>query len=269
MEINEQIVFTRAAVRSVDQDAINEYLIPGIVLMENAARNLALLALELLEEIDSNSVLICCGPGNNGGDGFALARHLHNEGTDVHLLLTHPVDRYQGDAAVNLAIVQKMNLPITIINRENPDSTLRGLPDTGLLVDALLGTGLDRPVKSPIAEVINWLNKTRASAGQDFTTTMRLLAVDIPTGLDCDTGISLGETVRADATVTFVGLKKGFLNVDAQQYLGEIYIGDIGAPVELYEKYGKKTPIPSRDYVLSRVSEVETSPGPQARPGED
>ena len=219
-------VLDRDSVRAVDRAAIAEYGIPGIVLMENAARALAVEARAMLPET-AGSVVIVCGSGNNGGDGWALARHLHNAGSDITIApLGAP--REGGDAALNRRICRNMNL-LEIVGDDLPAR----LADCDLVVDAIFGTGLDRPVTGAAATVIESIN----DSGRP------VLAVDVPSGLDCDTGQPLGSTVRAARTVTFVARKPAMNVESAGAYTGEVVVADIGAPVELLERFGRRVDI--------------------------
>jgi NAD(P)H-hydrate epimerase len=174
-------------------------------------------------------VLILCGGGNNGGDGFAAARHLHNQGVACTLVLLRPVESYRGDAATNLKICQAMRLPIVQAS-EHPVAVLAGLEKHALIMDGLLGTGLDREVRAPFDAVIEYVNRQITP----------VLAIDIPSGLDCNTGMPRGTAVRADATVTFVGVKKGFRAPGSEAYTGRVIVADIGAPRELVESLGEQ-----------------------------
>jgi hydroxyethylthiazole kinase-like uncharacterized protein yjeF len=227
-------VFGRDQIRAVDHAAIHEFGIPGIVLMENASRHAADVCLDLLEGIGEPFVLICCGPGNNGGDGLAVARHLVNAGVPCQLVLTHPPERYEGDARINLEIAQRMAIPMITLDPAQPTATLAALDRADLVVDAMLGTGLDRELGGVFVDVVNWINQERKTGQLPM-----VLAIDIPTGMDCDTGRVLGACVTADVTITFVGLKRGFLELDAQARLGEVYVGDIGAPSSLCTRFGE------------------------------
>jgi len=187
--------------------------------MENAGRDAAdvLIGLGIC-----GLVTICCGKGNNGGDGFVIARHLDNRGFAVHVLLFAKPDELTGDAAINYRIIAKSGLPITTYpDASFSDSDLATkLSQSACIVDGLFGTGLTGPVRPPFERVIAAINASKA----------RVLAADIPSGLDCDTGQPLGPTVRADHTVTFVARKKGFANPAAKEWTGEVHVADIGAP---------------------------------------
>jgi NAD(P)H-hydrate epimerase len=211
---------TRSQVREIDRRAIEEYHVPGIVLMENAARAAADAAWEILDRRVGSNVLIVCGSGNNGGDGLAIARHLHNRGAAVHVsLLKHEL---KGDAAINYAIVKAMKLL-------SVGDTINAIAQPDLIIDSIFGTGLDRAPTGAAAEAIESINRSNA----------KILAIDVPSGLDCDTGKSLGVCVRATRTITFVAEKVGFANPDAKQFLGEVIVGDIGCPRELIEEIAR------------------------------
>lgn len=257
-------VFGRDQIRAVDHAAIHEFGIPGIVLMENASRHAADVCFDLLEGIDDPRVLICCGPGNNGGDGFALARHLCNAGVPCRLVLTHPSERYEGDARINLEIAQRMAIPMITLDQSDSAATLDALDRTDLIVDALLGTGLDRELGGVVAHVVNWINQRRAADDAPM-----VLAVDIPTGLDCDTGRVLGTCVTADVTITFVGLKRGFLELDAQARLGEVFVGDIGAPSSLCERFGEPVALKPRPGTMPDDATDDPAASRRQHPGAD
>ena len=219
-----EYILDRESVRAVDRAAVEEYGIPGIVLMENAARGLADQALQMLGNAQDSppTTLIVCGSGNNGGDGYALGRHLHNASINVVLVqLGEP--RAGSDAAINREICLKMGLC------EVPLDDIATRADADLIVDAIFGTGLDRPVSGPAAEAIERMNVAAAP----------VLAVDVPSGLDCDTGEALGTTVRADCTVTFVAKKPGLITAAAKEYVGKVVVADIGAPIELVRRFGR------------------------------
>jgi NAD(P)H-hydrate epimerase len=218
--MSESIVrLTRAQVREVDRRAIEQYHVPGIVLMENAARGAAEVAWEMLGGTPAD-VQIVCGGGNNGGDGLAIARHLHNRGCRVTLLLATDPTLYRGDALLNWRIVETMSLSVLPADPAQLDAP------SDLIIDALFGTGLSKPITGPVADVIARVNQRGTP----------ILAVDLPSGLDCDTGQPLGPAcVRATRTVTFVAEKAGFANPAARQYTGPITVADIGCPKQIID----------------------------------
>ena len=188
---------TRAEVRNVDRRAIEEFGLPGVVLMENAGCNAADV---LLTAGVTGRVVICCGKGNNGGDGFVIARHLDNAGVDVRVLLVCDPEDYVGDAATFLRVIQSARLPLRRIPTAAVDEWKTELQSAEWIVDALLGTGLTGSVREPYVTAINAIN----------TSGKEVLAVDLPSGMDADTGQPLGVCVRATRTVTFVARKIGF-----------------------------------------------------------
>lgn len=228
--------FTRAAIKSIDRASAEEYGLPTIVLMENAARAaLGAARAQLRLAGRPGPVALCCGPGGNGGDGFALARLLHNAGMEVAILLASERSRVAGDAMTNLVVAERMGLPIFGFDAAAPVESLarfeRACAGPALVVDALFGAGLDRALSPAHAQVVAWIEARRLEGA-------RALAIDAPSGLDCDTGEPLGAScVRADATITFCGPKMGFANPASAPYLGEVSVGDIGAPVELLRRY--------------------------------
>jgi NAD(P)H-hydrate epimerase len=223
---------SRATVRELDRRAIHEYGVPGVVLMENAGRGAAELLVRL--DYERERVLILCGPGNNGGDGFVMARHLENAGLRVTVMLFLPTTAVDlaGDAAVNYQTWIRSGHSAPPIRGQLTDYLRRVVLEDialqrGWIVDALFGTGLARPLGPPFDEVVSAVNASRRP----------VLAVDIPSGLDCDTGEPLGPTVRATHTATFVAPKLGFANPNARPWLGEVHVLDIGAPKKLVDEY--------------------------------
>ena len=216
---------TREQVRRIDRIAVDRYRIPSIVLMENAARQLADQADAMLDAADGRAALVVCGGGNNGGDGLAAARHLRNRGRVVTVAILKPFDRYDGDARVNLDICLAMGMNLVPADAD-PVAALSHVGPVDLVIDAVLGTGLSSQVKGSAVDVINWLNDQPAP----------ILAADTPSGLDCDTGRPLGAAVRARRTVTFVAVKAGFTQPGADEYTGQVVVADIGAPPALIDE---------------------------------
>ena len=221
---------TRAQVRAIDRRSLEQYHVPTIVLMENAARAVADAAAEMIAGVKDPGVVIVCGGGNNGGDGLAAARHLHNRGVDVRIALATDPAAYRGDAGINWQITSAMGLPIC---STGPGAARAALLSSDLIVDALFGTGLTTaPRDTAWIELIN-------------SAEVPVLAVDVPSGLDCDTGQPLGPAcVRATRTVTFVAEKVGFSNAAARQYLGDTTVGDIGCPRELIQAVVREPNLP-------------------------
>lgn len=215
------IVMTREEVRAFDAWAINTLGIPGVVLMENAGRSCAELTEEKIAKVDSPKVCIFCGTGNNGGDGYVIARHLLNSGVNVVVIISGDRSKIKGDAEINLDILESMGLSIEQLNSadDNIAEKIRTLTEgADMIVDSLFGTGLKGQLSEQYIRLIGCINDQSCP----------ILAVDIPSGLDCDTGRPLGAAVEADYTVTFVAVKKGFITAQAAKYTGEIFIASIG-----------------------------------------
>ncbi|MBN2588916.1 MAG: NAD(P)H-hydrate epimerase [Sedimentisphaerales bacterium] len=212
---------TRDEARAFDFYAINTIGIPGVVLMENAGRSCAELIKEQMRNTTNPKVCIFCGTGNNGGDGYVIARHLRNVGYRVTIVICGDKNKIKGDAKINLDILIALN---QVVEQVDPDAAnimqeiKEYASNADIIVDCLLGTGLKGIVKDGYKLIIETINSINCP----------VLAVDIPSGLDCDTGIPLGAAIRADYTVSFIALKKGFSTEQSSKYTGEIYIASIG-----------------------------------------
>lgn len=210
------IELTRKQVRAFDKHAIEQLGIPAAVLMENAGRGAAAILQSLRI---TGRVVLCCGKGNNGGDGLVMARHLANAGFGVLTLLFARPEDISADAQVQWNIVRKIGLATQLLPQTIDETNLAAtLAGADWIVDALFGTGLIGPVRPPFDRVIELINATPA----------RVLALDIPSGLDADTGEPVGPTVRADHTVTFVAAKAGFQNPTASPFTGRVHVANIG-----------------------------------------
>ena len=214
--------------RQVDRRATEEYGMSGLVLMENAGRGVADRLCELTAAgDDSGPIVICCGRGNNAGDGFVIARHLDLRGHGVRVLLWAEPAELTGDAAANFGILAKSGVPIEVFGGECDEARLeRQLAGAAWIVDALLGTGARGEPRSPIDAVIDQLNAAATP----------ILAIDLPSGLDCDTGTPAVHTIRAAVTCTFVSAKPGFFVPGADRYTGRLHVLDIGTPRKLIEE---------------------------------
>ncbi|HVT29515.1 MAG TPA: NAD(P)H-hydrate epimerase [Lacipirellulaceae bacterium] len=226
---------TRNQCRELDRRATTDYGIASLVLMENAGRG----CVDVMERLGiEGPVVIVCGKGNNAGDGFVIARHLEIRRYDCRVLLLSPPRDLRGDAATNFAILQKTEVStIDLIseragpspapaNRDHFRTQLDKLAhDATWLVDAILGTGAIGDPRPPYDIAIDWMNAR--------PTNTRLLAVDLPSGLDCNTGQPSPHTIRADHTCTFAAMKTGFTQPAARPYTGTIHVCDIGVPPRL------------------------------------
>lgn len=223
--MSDSVQLTREQVRRIDELAVSDYAFPSIVLMENAGRGAAEVIAQRFANI--GRAFIICGTGNNGGDGFVVARHLANRGWSCSILVAGPREKVGGDAETNLQIAEKMQLPIRWI--ESGDDLQHIIESAGkgtVIVDALLGTGTKGAPRSPIAEAVRAISSADSAA---------VVSLDLPTGLDCDTGDAPGDAVRADLTITFVAPKVGFSTDSATDYLGELVVCDIGVPPALID----------------------------------
>ncbi len=209
---------TRETVREIDRISIEEYRIPGLILMENAGRAVARVAIQ--EFPQAKRVATFAGGGNNGGDGFVISRHLISEGLDVTTYLTSDSQNYKSDALTNLEALHKIGGKL--IDIRNGFSEYQG---ADLIIDALFGTGLDRNVEGLYRDVIHFINSQSVPR----------IAVDIPSGLDANTGFPLGVSVKADITVTFAVPKIGLAIYPGVDYAGKVYVADITTP-KLLEK---------------------------------
>ena len=212
---------TRDEVRAFDAWAINTLGIQGVVLMENAGRSCAGLIEDKLKDIAEPKVCIFCGTGNNGGDGYVIARHLINRGIQVAVVVCGDRNKIKGDAKINLDILERMGRPVELLDPSGRDiagEVERLCNGAGIIVDSLFGTGLRGQLSDEYKRLIDSINACNSP----------VLAVDIPSGLDCDAGEPLGAVIRAAWTVTFVAVKKGFVSANAAQYTGEIFVASIG-----------------------------------------
>lgn len=228
---------TREEVRAVDRRAIDEFGMTGLVLMENAGRGAAEHLIEL--GIDG-TVVVCAGKGNNGGDGFVIARHLELLGYDVRVLLVANPSELSGDAATNWQILEAAETPRVVLGcRPNLSDIDHALSYADWIVDALLGTGTVGEVREPYRTAIASINRSAH----------KVLAIDLPSGLDCDTGLPIetlpdgtANCVRAAHTATFVARKRGFDNPTSQALTGKVQVIGIGIPKKLFDEVTSKTP---------------------------
>lgn len=253
-----QETLTREQVRELDRRAIEEYGIPSLLLMENAARECARecerilrlhgvqLAMRKLRAPGSKDDIprsvpelerwkaginefpdptyIFCGPGNNGGDGFAIARTLVNRGYTVRVYFVGDaarIDAGSADVQTNARLLRDLGVEIHSLADAHAVRDLRAeLREAPLLVDAMFGTGLTRPLEDPFRAAVQVINESGAP----------VLAVDIPSGLDANTGDVLGVSVRAEVTVTLIAAKPGFYAKAGPSFCGKVIVAEIGIP---------------------------------------
>ena len=216
---------SRQQVRQVDRWAIDRLGISSLVLMENAGRQAADVAARMLDQLGGAQAAVVAGGGNNGGDGFVLARHLHLRGARPAVYLICPPGKLSPDASANFRILEQLLIPIRHVEADDLGALAESLSRPDLIIDAIGGTGITGPLRGAAAETVRQVN----AAGT------RVLAIDIPTGLDCDTGEPTDPTVRASATVTFVARKIGFDNPASEAYTGRVIVADIGVPAQRAE----------------------------------
>src|SRR5581483_8926500 len=215
------LIVTAAEMRALDRETIDVVGVPGVVLMDAAGRGVA----DVIARLGAgDAVVVFAGAGNNGGDGYVAARYLRNRGFGVDVIRCAPLDKIRGDARVHYDACARSGVPIH--DGHDAASLARAVSDLAraeIVVDALFGTGLDRPVEGHLAGAIEHVNALDGLK----------VAVDLPSGLDSDRGVPLGVCVRADHTVTFAYPKRGLVVAPGFTYAGEVHVVDIGIPRQL------------------------------------
>ncbi|MFH0786692.1 MAG: NAD(P)H-hydrate dehydratase [Pseudomonadota bacterium] len=213
------ILTTARQMKELDRQTIQEFGLPGLVLMENAARGAVQVILSQYPQ--ARSIAVFCGKGNNGGDGLAMARYFHSLGLKVTIYLTGPKTGLKGDAAFQVLLTEKQNIPLVELNEETNLSALK--PEvfhSDLLIDALLGTGIEKEVQGLFRNLIAFINKIP----------IPVMAVDIPSGLSSDSGRPHGLCIKADLTITFGLPKVGQILFPGCRFVGRLFVVDIGLP---------------------------------------
>ncbi|MCM8813242.1 MAG: NAD(P)H-hydrate epimerase [Candidatus Omnitrophica bacterium] len=219
-------IVTPAQMRELDRRAQAEFGISGLILMENAgARAADHIAARLGEPAGAGRVVVVCGTGNNGGDGLVAARHLHNRGYALKVFLAGAEAAVRGDALVNYAIVRRLAIDCTALTQPPDAAAARILRSAAVIVDALYGIGLNKPVTGLAAEVIDLINRCGRY----------IVALDVPSGLCAASGRAQGACVRAQETLTCGVMKQGLLTDSGRRQAGKIYVLDIGLPRQLLE----------------------------------
>lgn len=212
--------------QAIDRSAIEEFKIPGLVLMENAGLAAASLIHENIPDLLEKKVVIVCGKGNNGGDGFVIARHLCIDGVQVDIILLGKRQQLKSDARINADIAFKMGIPIHEITEKNLSAQNHLFRHCHIIVDALFGTGLSKPAGGLYEKIIKKINASRKY----------VVAVDIPSGVDSDSGHLIGPHIKANVTAALALLKRSHLLFPAAESMGEIQMLDISIPHEAIEK---------------------------------
>lgn len=217
-------IVTAAEMREIEARAFREFGLSSLILMEHAGTSIADIAernfLSSVQRRETPRVLVLCGKGNNGGDGFVAARHLANRGHEIDIYLAGAPQDLKGDALVNCQIAQKMGLSMTPDAQNKLSQFEYALQESDLVIDALFGTGLERPVEEPLLSLITTVNRVGKP----------VLSADIPSGLHSDTGQMLPTAIQAKATAVLGLPKQGLYVANGPAVAGQIYLVDIGLP---------------------------------------
>lgn len=213
MKVKNDLFLSVKQMRSLDAVTSEKYGISSIILMENAGQSLAGETVKTVSKLKNKRIAVVCGSGNNAGDGFVAARYLINRGFNVKVVLAKKKQSFfKGDCKINFDILKKLKADISFERRH--------IKKAGLLIDAVLGTGLNGIVDGYTAEIIEEINASGAY----------VISADIPSGMNGDSGEAAGHAVKADKTVTFAFKKNAFKNMQAKRYTGKIITVDIGIP---------------------------------------
>lgn len=236
---------TAAAMAEVDGLAVNEFGIDILQMMEQAGSHLAeVVRAELGGELRGRRVVVAVGPGNNGGGGLAAARHLSNRGASVRVILARPVNRLSGAGRHQLATLLEMSVDCCVAIYDVPDDELdREFASADAIIDAILGY---RAAGIPHDGVL-WLVDRVARAS------VPVISLDLPSGIDADTGEAPGSAVTASATLTLALPKPGLFRGAGRELAGRVYLGDIGLPAALFRRLGVEVDIPFADGPIVRL----------------
>ena len=229
-----------AEMRELDRRAIQDYGIPGMILMENAGLRAAdLIKKWCRKPFAKKSIVIVCGRGNNGGDGFVIARHLLNHGFSVIVFVLGHREDITADPLTHWTILEKMACSLYFTGTSLPDEHFSQRINTcDFIVDAIFGTGLDRPIEDPTRAYISRMNHSHRP----------VIAIDTPSGLNCDTGEVWGIAVKARHTITMAVAKKGFFMNKGPAYTGIVHVVDISIPRQREFQFKEKNLKRSRGY---------------------
>ena len=239
------ILVTADEMQQMDRRTIESFGIPGRLLMENAGRGAAQFFLKHFSDLKNKRIGIIAGRGNNGGDGFVIARYLAQSGFAVQVYLLAAKNQVKGDAAANLKLLKPLEIQVIEIPDERSFSAQQSdIANFDVWIDAILGTGLKSDVKGYFQTVIDFINTLRRP----------VFAVDIPSGLNSDTGQPCGTCIRASATATFGFAKTGHMTYPGTGYTGTLEIVDIGIPPYIVETVGPKQFLITADLIKSYLT---------------
>lgn len=220
-------ILSTKEMRKIESDAINKIGIPSICLMESAGKDVAYKVKDYIIKKDKSSILIVCGKGNNGGDGYVIARYLHNFGFDVRVFILTDSALIKGDAKINLNIIKNMGIFVAeILEMKQIKFFEKNIKECDVVIDAIYGTGLNGEVVGIAKEIINIINESEKY----------VISVDIPSGINGDTGHIQGIAVKANETMTMQFIKKGLVVYPGAEYAGKIEIAEIGIQNDLMDK---------------------------------
>ncbi len=217
-------IVKREEMRNIDKRAVKEFGIPSIILMENAGRGVVEVMEEYLNPLEEKKILVIAGKGNNGGDGFVVARHAKNKGANVKTILLGEKKEITGDAKINLNIAEKAGIEIERFNEENAKTCIK---EADVVVDAIFGTGFKGAPTGNALKAIQLINEYASF----------IISVDVPSGVEADGG-TVKDAVYADVTATMGFLKPCHVVYPAREYCGDVWIVDIGIPEWIIEKEG-------------------------------
>lgn len=233
---------TASEMRDMDQRTIESLGIPGRVLMESAGRGATRFLFDTVGDLSGRKIGIAAGRGNNGGDGFVIARYLAQKNIDATVYLLSTKEKVKGDAAANLDLLFALDVPVVEVPDEDAFVKCRAsLLEKDVWVDAILGTGLNSDVRGFYKKIIEFINGLKKP----------VFSVDIPSGLNSDTGRPCGTSIRANATATFAFAKTGHLLYPGAEYTGKLKIVDIGIPYQIATGVGPRHNLLTRDSVRS------------------
>jgi len=237
-------IVTPEQMKEIDMQSISNIGVPGIVLMENAAIKVAEEVERTLGSVENKNIIFFAGKGNNGGDAFAAVRHLVNKGAKPKVFIVTEKKLINGDAKLNLNIIEKMGIGVTeLLHESQLHAVLSELEASDLVVDGILGTGINGNIKGLIKQVIEIINNAAK----------RIISIDIPSGINGETGKVLGICIKADTTVTFGLPKIGLIVHPGCEFTGRLIVADISLPTAVIDGLDIKTNLTDESYVSKLI----------------